>query len=328
MPEPPVLGARCRGLGGLIRSEDSGELQVPPTYRFLSAQMSGLTSRIEALAALDRASAVLRRAAPVLRRSTKVKDVLSGTFLGHPLHPVLTDLPIGCWAGAALLDVRAKDTKTASRALLGLGIVFAVPTALSGASDWLDTSDAEQRIGLVHAIGNAVGLSLMAISWVRRGDTEASASRGRVSMLVGLGAISFSGWLGGHLSYAMGVGVDTNAFDSGPEEWTAARPSGEHDSSGLASWVADSAAIVTIEEAGRLYAASNRCSHRGGPLSEGTRTGACVRCPWHGSEFDLRDGSVTEGPATYPQPVYEVRREGDAVYVRREEPRSLKRNPI
>ena len=147
-------------------------------------------------------------------------------------------------------------------------------------------------------------------------------------MLAGLATISASGWLGGHLSYAMGVGVDTNAFASGPDDWATAQPTLDEISGGMRSWAVGGVQVVTIDDGARIYAAANRCSHRGGPLSQGKREGYCVTCPWHESTFDIRDGSVIEGPATVAQPTYEVQVEADVLALRRIEPRSLRRNPV
>jgi uncharacterized membrane protein len=184
-----------------------------------SQPLSSLVERIESCADLDRISTFLQPLPRFWRRNTQVKNVLSGSFLGHPLNPLLTDLPIGCWSSAALLDFVAAGplNRGASRSLVGFGILFAAPTALAGASDWLDTADAEQRVGLVHALGNLVGLGLITASWFQRGGErrdQAVQPRARLSMIAGLATISASGWLGGHLSYAMGVGVDTNSFIS------------------------------------------------------------------------------------------------------------------
>jgi nitrite reductase/ring-hydroxylating ferredoxin subunit len=96
----------------------------------------------------------------------------------------------------------------------------------------------------------------------------------------------------------------------------------------MRSWKVGDARIVTIDERGRIYGMADRCSHRGGPLSQGTRDGNCVTCPWHQSRFDVRDGSVLEGPAVYAQPTYEVRRDADKLSFRRAEHRSLRRNPV
>jgi nitrite reductase/ring-hydroxylating ferredoxin subunit len=147
-------------------------------------------------------------------------------------------------------------------------------------------------------------------------------------MLAGLASIGASGWLGGHLGYAMGVGVDTNAFSSGPDEWAPAQPASDEASDGMCSWSVGGVRVVTIDDGGHIYAVADRCSHRGGPLSRGRRDDNCVTCPWHRSRFDFRDGSVVDGPATVAQPTYEVRQDADRIAFRRIERRSLRRNPI
>ncbi len=89
-----------------------------------------------------------------------LKDLLSGTWIGHPLHPLLTDLPIGFWTSAFTLDlVGGKRGRRAATQLVAWGVVSAVPTALSGAADWGDTTGAPRRIGLLHAAANTTALA-------------------------------------------------------------------------------------------------------------------------------------------------------------------------
>ena len=76
--------------------------------------------------------------------------------------------------------------------------------------------------------------------------------------------------------------------------------------------------IVLLKRGEQILALSGTCSHWGGPLAEGELVdGVCVECPWHGSQFDLRDGSVRRGPATAPAPVFETRLREGRVEVRR-----------
>jgi nitrite reductase/ring-hydroxylating ferredoxin subunit len=221
-----------------------------------------------------------------------------------------------------LLDI-AHQAPAASRRLLGAGVLAALPAAAAGLSDWIDTDDAEQRVGLVHGFGNLVGIACMAGSWFRR----RSGAGGRGLSFTGMVMVSFSGWLGGHLSYAMGVGVDTNAFHTGPDRWTPT--TSDHPAHLLSCHDADGARLVVTKLAdGTTHAMADRCSHRGGPLSNGELDGDCVTCPWHQSQFDVRSGNVRRGPASVPQPIYEVRAVGSKLEVRREEPRSLRRNPV
>jgi nitrite reductase/ring-hydroxylating ferredoxin subunit/uncharacterized membrane protein len=278
--------------------------------------------QIESRTSLDATSKVLQRVVARVLRNQRVRGLLSGTALGHPLHPTLTDLPIGCAISSAILDLSGQ-APAASRRLLGTAVVLAAPTALAGWSDWLDTEGAEQRVGLVHAVGNIAGLSLLSFSWRqrRRGAT------GKAVAAAGLGLMSLSGWLGGHLSFGMGVGVDTNAFETGPDEWRATTSRG--DATGpLRCHEVDGVRIAVARVESELYAVADRCSHRGGPLSEGQLEGECVTRPWHASRFDLRTGAVRRGPASAPQPVYEVREHDGTTEVRRNERRALRRHPV
>ena len=282
--------------------------------------LQALGDRVEAATGPDPVASWVRSKLSFLQ-SEPVRSALSGSSLGHPLHPLLTDLPIGCWTCAAVLDLNGQGGE-ASTFLTGAGIVAAVPTALAGLSDWMDTEDAESRVGSVHAIGNVMGLALFSLSWAQR----RRGGRGRAASLMGMAVMGLSGWLGGHLSYALGVGVDTNAFTSGPEDWTAARLLGQHE--GLRCLEAGGVRVAAAYLGDQTHALADRCSHRGGPLSEGTVVNGCLECPWHQSRFDLRTGEVECGPASVPQPRYEIRESADVVEVRRKERRALRRNPV
>src|SRR5579871_5406511 len=124
-----------------------------------------IAERIGATTDLDR---VAKPAAETVHRAIPegpAKDLLSGSWLGHPLHPLLTDIPIGSFTSASILDfLGGKRARTASETLIALGLVSAVPTALAGLADWSDTYGAEQRIGVVHAAANLAGLVCYAAS--------------------------------------------------------------------------------------------------------------------------------------------------------------------
>jgi nitrite reductase/ring-hydroxylating ferredoxin subunit/uncharacterized membrane protein len=247
-----------------------------------------------------------------------IKDVLSGTWLGHPLHPMLTDLPIGFWTSSFMLDlVGGKRSAAASQRLIGLGILSAVPTAAAGLADWSDTFGEERRIGAVHAVANVAALSLYAWSWMARraGRRGAGVTLG----LLGATAASAGGYLGGHLVYRQGVGADRNAWKHGGDEWVdVADDLALADGKPMVVKVGDDDVLVAKTPAGVVAAISNVCGHAGGPLNEGTFDDqGCVTCPWHGSVFRLADGHVVHGPATGHQPRYEVRSEGGRLSVRR-----------
>jgi nitrite reductase/ring-hydroxylating ferredoxin subunit/uncharacterized membrane protein len=238
-----------------------------------------------------------------------VKDALSGTWLGHALHPMLTDLPIGTWTSAVLLDwLGGQRSQAAADRLIALGLAFALPTAATGATEWADAepaSDEVRRVGAVHAAANTGAATLFAASLAAR--RRGARGSGRLLALAGAGVIGASGLLGGHLSFAKGVGVDQTAFEEAPDEWTAALrdadlPEGESRYAEVAG-----VGVLVARHGGQVYALSNRCVHRGGPLDEGELHDGCVTCPLHGSTFRLADGHVERGPAAYPQPVWHVR---------------------
>jgi uncharacterized membrane protein len=136
------------------------------------------------------------------------QDVLRGNGLGHPLHPALVVVPIGAWSSAMFADL-VGDATTARR-LTGLGCVAALPTAAAGAADWLTTEGARRRFGLAHAALNSAALACYGMSWNAR--RKGSQVRGMILGFVGGGLLSCGGWLGGHMSYRQGVGVDMTEF--------------------------------------------------------------------------------------------------------------------
>ena len=268
-----------------------------------------LAERVGAAAALDGPAEAVAKWVRGIVPKGPIKDTLSGTPLGHALHPFLTDLPIGTWTSASLLDVvGGRAARPASERLIAAGILAAVPTAASGLNDWADTtpaSDDVRRVGAVHAVANVTALGLYAASLAaRRSDRH---GRGVALGLAGIGALSVGGHLGGHLSYAQGVGVDRTAFESGPEQWTQVYEDGALPEGELRSADLGGQRLVLARVRGEVHALGDTCAHRGGALSDGEIVGDCVECPLHGSRFRFDDGSVERGPSAYPQPVYEVR---------------------
>jgi nitrite reductase/ring-hydroxylating ferredoxin subunit/uncharacterized membrane protein len=244
------------------------------------------------------------------------KDALSGAWLGHPVHPLLTDLPIGAWTSAVFLDLAGgRRAQPAADALVAAGIAAALPTALSGVSDWSDLNRREQRVGLVHAAANDVAVLLWAASLAarRRGKRTGGVALG----LLGAAALAVGGYLGGHLAYRRAAGVDRNAFTDLPEEWTPLADAAELPDGEPFLAHAGATPLLLVRRGEMVYALADRCSHLGGPLHEGTLEGDMVTCPWHASTFCLDDGRVVHGPASAPQPCLEVRTAGGKVEVRR-----------
>lgn len=266
-----------------------------------------IADRIEGLEPLDTAAEPLQEAVrTVVPSPSREKDLLSGTWLGHPLHPPLTDVVIGTWTSALLLDLLGgEDGENAADLLVAAGVVAAVPTAAAGLSDWADLRGGSRRVGVVHALGNTTALLLHTLSWFAR----RRGARGRALTLSasGYGIASLSAWLGGHLSFARGVGVNQAAFEDAPDEWTRVLEEAQLKESTPTLAHANGLAVVLIRHGGSLYALADRCSHRGCSLHDGAlNPDATLTCPCHGSTFRL-DGSIVNGPATSAQPDYDVR---------------------
>jgi nitrite reductase/ring-hydroxylating ferredoxin subunit/uncharacterized membrane protein len=272
----------------------------------------------EAAAALDKPGKAIGKQVRTLNKPP-AKGILSGTWLGHALHPLMTDVVIGTWVSATLLDVVGGDPSgRAGSRLIGIGMGAYLPTALTGITDWADSepaSDGVRRSGLVHAASNSAALALYGLSFAAR--RNGARKRARLYSVAGASALGLGGLIGGHLSYARGVGVDQTVFDPGPADWTPAA-----DASVLAEGrptrvvVADTP-VLLLRQGEALLAVHDRCSHRGCSLSDGNLEGTEIVCACHGSRFDLRDGSVLQGPATTPQPAFEVRVQDDRVELRR-----------
>lgn len=286
--------------------------------------LDAMATRIERAAVLDVVADPVAESADTVLRPKWLTDLLSGTPIGHPVHPLLVTIPIGAWTSSLLFDATGQEE--AADALVGIGVVSAIPTALAGLSDWRHTSGAERRVGLVHAIANNVATSAYAASWLAR--RTGRRKTGVALSLVGATAMSVGGWLGGHLSYALGVGVDTTAFQPSVPEWTYLAESADVQAGVLRGADLDGVPVLLTRTGDQIVALADRCTHRGAPLHEGELVDGCVVCPWHGSVF-AADGSVVSGPATRPQPAYEVQVTDGQVYARRaDEPRTLRTEPV
>ncbi len=280
---------------------------------------SALSERIAAIAALDGPGSVIaKKIRDLLPAGGGVKDVLSGVPIGHALHPLMTDLPIGAWTSATILDlVGGQSSRPAAQKLVGIGLAAAAPTAWTGWSDWADTepgNDDVRRLGLVHAAANGAAALLYGLSFAarRRGAHTAGVLFG----LAGAGAMGAGGWLGGDLVLARGVGVNQTVFDAEPDDWTAVLDASMLVEARPTQALAGELPLVIVKRDGTIHALADRCAHRGGPLHEGELEGDCISCPWHGTLFRLDDGSVERGPSAYPQPVYEARINDGRVEVR------------
>jgi nitrite reductase/ring-hydroxylating ferredoxin subunit/uncharacterized membrane protein len=281
-------------------------------------KLHDIAERVGDIEPLDQVAGPLVRLAKKAIPAGPVKDALSGSKVGHPLHPALTDVPIGSFTAATVLDlIGAGRFEAAVEALLAVGIVTVLPTASAGLADWSDTYGSEQRIGFVHALANVASLSLFAASLAtrRRGHT----ALGRTLSLAGMTTLAAGGYLGGHLSYSRGVGVNNAFYQHGPEDWTAVMDASDLSIGGATKVEVGDATILLYRSAEAILAIGSRCSHAGGPLQDGKidESALCVECPWHGSVFRLEDGTVVHGPASVPQAAYDVRVQDSRIELRR-----------
>ena len=184
-----------------------------------TSPLNALVARLESVEALDGPARTVGRTVRGLIPSGAAKDALSGAWLGHAAHPLLTDIPIGTWTSSVLLDwVGGSDSQSASDRLLLAGVVAAGATVATGWSDWADAEEhdaAVRRSGLVHAAANATATALFLGSYLAR--KRGARGRGKLLSLAGSAALGAGGWLGGHLSYTRGAGVTAGSPAAGTQ---------------------------------------------------------------------------------------------------------------
>jgi nitrite reductase/ring-hydroxylating ferredoxin subunit len=249
----------------------------------------------------------------------QLKNAAHGVWLGHPLHPVFTDLPIGAWTTALVLDATAaanqdRGMARAANVAVAVGLIGALGAAVTGLTDWSETSGQTRRTGLVHGLMNLTATTLFATSYVLRKNRSRRAA-GRNCSTVGYVVAMAAAYLGGNLVYDRRVGV-THADVDLPEDFTPAASSDAVADGTMIRAHAGDADVLLARRHGRVCALVHSCAHMGGPLSEGTLKDDSVVCPWHGSEYALDDGTVLNGPATQNQPCLAVRERNGQIEVK------------
>jgi len=247
---------------------------------------------------------------------TPVKNALHGVWLGHPLHPVFTDLPIGAWTTALALDAASNGDPGMRRAAtfaIGVGLTGALGAAVTGLTDWSETDGRSRRAGLVHGLLNLTATALFATAFALR--KKDSHEGGRKCAWAGYAIAVGAAYLGGDLVYDQRIGV-THADTQFPEEFTPILASAALADNSMVCARAGSADVLLVRQHGRVCTLAHSCAHLGGPLSEGTLKDRSVVCPWHGSEFSLEDGRVLNGPATQNQPCLVVRERDGQIEVK------------
>jgi len=255
-----------------------------------------------------------------------VKDVLHGQkLLGHPLHPALTDIPLGAWAVGVILDYVVHFTgaiphMAADLALL-IGWVAGLGAAAAGYTDHHETYAHERRVATLHGLIMTVVMLLMGLSLLERFFFVQTLHPAAVALATAALLLAFLGaYLGGHLTFNAGTMVNRNAWAEGPEDYVGVGAAADFPEGRVRRVEAGPMAALVVRREGRLCSIAATCSHAGGPLDEGALEGDIIVCPWHGSRFDVCDGSVHGGPATFPQPKLDVRERDGQVELRLGQP--------
>ncbi len=250
----------------------------------------------------------------------QTKNFLNGTWMGHPLHVILTDIPIGAWTAAITFDAldamgSRREYRIAADTAVGLGLIGAAGAAATGLTDWQDIDPPARRIGLVHGLLNVASVALFGGSLIAR--RRGSRTTGRSLAVLGYAVSAIAARLGGDLVYGQKIGVDHTESEKLPEKYKPVIAESSVEEGKLVRAEYDGTPILLVRRGSKIFALAETCSHLGGPLSEGKLDGDVVECPWHGSRFSIRDGHVVDGPAVHPQPCMEVRIRSGQVEVRR-----------
>ncbi len=275
-----------------------------------------LLHRLERSTTLDQPIRVIAKAVRRRLGVGRIRDLLHGVPLGHPVHPPLATFSLGCWLATAVLDLTRSDPR-AARALLATGVGAAIPTAAAGIADWSTLHREQQRVGIVHALSNLTAAGLYTASLLLRLDGKERT--GRVLAFAGLSAASLGGYLGGHLAFRLAAGANH------AESVSHLVPLGWHDLCALRDLphgrpVARRLGYIdlfVLRFGDGVSVLADHCSHLAGPLHQGRVVvedgDPCVVCPWHGSVFRISDGAVVHGPATARQPAFQTRLRRDGI---------------
>lgn len=244
-----------------------------------------------------------------------LRDILHGVPLGHPLHPLAAQVPLGSWVSVAVLDA-IPGTDRAACALVGVGVLAAVPTAVAGYNDWSKLHVQQKRVGLVHSAANLLATGLYAVSFLQR--VRGKHASGKFLSFAGLAVAAGGGFLGGHLTYRQAAGVNhtEDVLHLFPTGWQPLAKLNDITDGEMEHHIVENISLLVFREADDVHVLSDVCSHLSGPLHEGKivdgkrafeKNDPCVECPWHQSVFSLHTGEVIHGPATSAQPRFNTR---------------------
>lgn len=255
-----------------------------------------------------------------------LENLLHGTTVfGHPLHPALTDVPLGAWTVGVVADwaliVTGKVPAVAGDLALVVGTLAALAAFASGWTDFHPTYGHERRLAVTHGSLMTLVIVAMIVSFVMRlgGGGEPHVSAIVLSTIAYVVALA-TAYIGGHVTFGLGTMVNHNAFAEGPMDFVKVGTSSDFPEAKMVRVYAGGLPALVVRIDGNLNAIGAVCSHAGGPLDEGKLESCIVTCPWHASQFDVRDGRVKGGPATFSQPQFLVREAGGTVEVKLEHP--------
>ncbi len=247
---------------------------------------------------------VHRWTAAIFGRMLSIRDLLAGTWLGHPLHALLTDVPIGALTLVIILDI-VGQSEAADVALL-IGVLAMLAAALAGFADY-STTDGRARVrATVHSSLMVVALAVYVVSLAIRATGPTSRTLPVALSIVAYLVLAGGAFVGGDVVYALGNMVDRHAWRPSGAKWQPLEV-GEIPEGTLVKAKVGAQALVLLRTGETINALHDQCAHAGGPLNEGTLVDGCVECPWHGSRFEVATGRRRRGPTVYDQPGYEVR---------------------
>ena len=237
-----------------------------------------------------------------------IQNLLNGSWLGHPVHAVVTDVPIGALTVSIVADVIGQPI-VADVSLL-IGVLAMVASAVTGAADYTEVDGTARNRATVHSVVMVVSLVLYLISLAIRSTGPADRLAPILIALVAYLLLALGAAIGGDLVYLIGTHVNRHAWRDAGAKWIKLDLGDLTDipEGGPTKLKAGINELAVVREGDRILAVHAQCAHAGGPLAEGSLVGDAIECPWHGSRFRLANGHNVRGPAMYDQPAYDVRR--------------------
>jgi nitrite reductase/ring-hydroxylating ferredoxin subunit/uncharacterized membrane protein len=251
----------------------------------------------------------------LFHRMKRIHNFLNGTWLGHPLHAVLTDVPIGAFTLVIVLDVM--NLRQAADIALVLGVLAMLAAAVAGFADYADTDGTARLRATVHSTLMIVALGLFLVSIALRSQNPADRTVPIALSVIAYLILSAGAYVGGDVVYALGNMVDRHAWRSRGTKWAPLEAPDDLPDGAPTRAKSGAQTLLLVRSGDTVYAMHETCAHAGGPLWEGRIVDGCIECPWHGSRFELTTGHLRRGPSVYDQPRYEVRRAATGWEVRR-----------